>query len=58
MKDWIITQNKDPEIREIKYLINNKRLKGRKIYSQDASSTKQYLRQSGHLVLLASYTDG
>ena len=36
VKDWIISQNKDPAIREIKYLISNKRLKGRKVYLQDA----------------------
>ena len=28
IKDWIIVQSKDPPIREIKYLINNKRLNG------------------------------
>ena len=27
VKDWIITQSKDHAIREIKYLIHNKRLK-------------------------------
>ena len=37
--------------REIKYLINNKGLKGRMVYSQDAPNTKQYLGQYGHLVL-------
>ena len=29
VKDWIIAQSKGPVIRKIKYLINNKRLKGR-----------------------------
>ena len=58
VKDWIITQNKDPKIREIKYLINNKRLKERKLYSQDPQIIKQYLRQHSHLVLRgASSTD-
>ena len=51
VKDWIITQSKDPAIREIKYLINNKKLKGWKVYSQDPKITKQYLRQLSHLVL-------
>ena len=37
VKDWIITQNKDPAIREIQYFINNKRLK---VLSQDAQITK------------------
>ena len=32
VKDWIITQSKDPSIREIKYLNNNKELKGWKVY--------------------------
>ena len=32
VKDWIIIQGKDPAIKEIKYLIKNKRLKGRKVY--------------------------
>ena len=31
VKDWVITQQKDPAKREIKYLINNKRLKQRKV---------------------------
>ena len=31
IKDWVITQNQDPAIGEITYLINNKRLKGRKV---------------------------
>ena len=30
VKDWVITQNKDPEIREIRYPLNNKRLKNEK----------------------------
>ena len=51
VKHWFITQNNDATIRETKYLINNKGLKGRKVYSQDAPSTKQYFRQHGHLVL-------
>ena len=50
-KDWITVQNKDPAIREIKYLINNRGFTGRKVYSWDALSTKQYLRQHSHLVL-------
>ena len=51
VKDWVITQSKYPAIREIKYLINNKKLKGWKVYSQDPQITKQYLRQCSHLVL-------
>ena len=43
-KDWVIGQSKDPEIREIKYFISNKKLKGHKVYSQDPKITKQYLR--------------
>ena len=51
VKDWIIAQSKVPAIREIKYLINNKKLKGQKVYPQDPQNTKQYLRQCSHLVL-------
>ena len=51
VKDWVIAQNKDPAIREIKYLINNKRLKGRKVYSQDLQIVKQYIREHSQLVL-------
>ena len=59
VKDWIITQSKNPATREIKYLINNKQLKGRKVYSQDPQIAKQYLRKCSHLVLCGgSYTDG
>ena len=50
VKDWVIRQNKDPAIRENRDLINNKRLKGRKVYSQDPQIVKQYLRQYSHLV--------
>ena len=58
-KYWVITQNKEPAIREIKYLINSKWLKGRKVYSQGLQIKKQYLRQCSHLVLCGwSYTDG
>ena len=35
VEDWTITQNKDPAIREMKCLINNKKLEGQKVYSQD-----------------------
>ena len=59
VKDWIVTQGKDSAIREIKYLIHNKKLKGGKLYLQDPQITKQYLRQHSHLVLCGrSYTDG
>ena len=51
VKDRIIAQNKGSVIREIKYLIHNKRLMRRKVKSQDAQITKQYLRQCHHLVL-------
>ena len=33
VKDWVVAQSKDPAIWEIKYLINNKMLKGQKVYS-------------------------
>ena len=49
--DWAGAQSKDPAIREIKYLINNKKLKGHKVYSQDPQVTKQYLGQCSYLVL-------
>ena len=48
VKDWIIAQSKNPSIREIKYLINNKKLKWQKVYSWDPQITKQYLRQHSH----------
>ena len=32
VKDWVITKSKDSAIREIKYLINSKKPKGRKVY--------------------------
>ena len=52
VKDWVNIHQEDPTI-------NNKRLKWRKVYSQDAQIIKQYLRQHGHLVLCwGSYTDG
>ena len=51
VKHWAITHSKDPAIREIKYLINNIKLKGWKVYLQDPQITKQYLRQHSHLVL-------
>ena len=51
VKDWVVAQSKDPRVREIKYLINNKKLKGCKVSSQDPQVTKQYLRQCSHLVL-------
>ena len=49
--DWVVAQSKDPEIGEIKCLINNKKLKGCKVYSQDPQVTKQFLRQCSCLVL-------
>ena len=51
VEDWVVAQSKDPAVREIKYLINNKKLKGHIVSSQDPQITKQYLRQSSHLVL-------
>ena len=51
VKDLVTAQSKDPAIRKIKYLINNKKLKGLKVYLQDPQITKQYLRQHSHLVL-------
>ena len=51
VKDWIVVQCKDPAIRELKYLIDKKKLKGGKVYSWDPQITKQYLRQCSHLVL-------
>ena len=50
VKDWVVAQSKDAAIREIKYLINNKKLKGCKVSSWDPQFTKQYLRQQSHLV--------
>ena len=40
--------------KEIKYLINTKKLKGRKVYLQDPQITKLYLSQCSHLVLYGS----
>ena len=51
VKDWVIIQSKDPAIREINYCINNKKLKGWKVYLWDPQITKQYLRHCSHLVL-------
>ena len=51
VEDWVVAQSMGPMIREIKYLINNKKLKEDKVYSQDPHITKQYLRQCSHLVL-------
>ena len=51
VKGWTITQSKDPAIRKIKNLINDKKLKGWRMYSQDLQNTKQYLRQHSHLLL-------
>ena len=51
VKDWVVAQSKDCVIREIKYLINNKKLKGHNVYSWDPQVTKQYLRQCSHLML-------
>ena len=50
-KDWIIAQNRDHVIREIKYLMNKKGLTERKVYSRVTLSIKQYLRQHSHKVL-------
>ena len=47
-KYWVMAQSKDPAIREIKYLINNKKLKGQKVFSWDPQITKQYVRQHSH----------
>ena len=44
VKDWVIVQSKDPAIREIKYLINKKKLKGQKVYLWDPQIIKHYLR--------------
>ena len=51
VEDWVVAQSKDPAKMEIKYLINNKKLKGHKVYSRDPQITKHYLRQCSHLVL-------
>ena len=50
-KDWIIAQSQDPMIREIKYHISKSKLKGYKVYFQDAQILKQYLQQHSHLVV-------
>ena len=42
-KDWIITQNRDPVIREIKYLMNKGGLTGWNVYSWDAPSIRPCL---------------
>ena len=46
-----MAQSEDSTLREIKYIINNNKLKEHKVYSQDPGVTKQYLRQCSHLVL-------
>ena len=51
VEDLVVAQSKHPAIRDIKYLINNKKLKGCNMYSQDPQITKRYLRQCSHLVL-------
>ena len=51
VEDWVIAQSKDPVVREIKYLINNNKLKGHKVFSWDPQVRKQYLRQCSHSVL-------
>ena len=43
-KDWLIAQNRDPVIRNIKYLMNKREHMGRKVYLQAAPCIKQYLR--------------
>ena len=55
VEDCVVAQSKDPVVREIKYLINNNKLKGCKVSSQDPQVTKQYLRQCGHLVLCKEF---
>ena len=39
VKDWVVAQSKDLAIREIKYLINDKKLKGWNVYSWDPQTT-------------------
>ena len=56
VKDWVVAQSKEPAISEIKYFINNTKLKGHKVYSQNPQVTKQYLRQHSHLVLCKGMT--
>ena len=51
VEDWVVALSKDPVIRDSKYLINNSKLKGCKVYLWDPQVTKQYLRQGSHLVL-------
>ena len=51
VKDWMVAMSKDPTIREIKYIINYKKLRGQKVYSWDPQITQQYLRQCSPLVL-------
>ena len=49
-----MSKSQDPTIREIKYLISQKKkkeLKGCKVHLQDPQVMKQYLRQHSHLVL-------
>ena len=49
-KDWVIVPNRNPAIREIKYLMD-KKLIGMKIFLWVTPSVKHYLRQHSHLVL-------
>ena len=51
VKDRFVAQSKGPAMREIKSLINNKKLIGWKVYSEDPQITTQYLRQHSHLML-------
>ena len=51
VKDWIITQSKDPTVRKSKSLINNKKAKRVEGVSQDPQINRQYLRQCSQLVL-------
>ena len=51
LKDWIVAQSQDTPIREIKYLISKKRLRGCMVYLQGQQITKQYLQWCSHLVL-------
>ena len=40
LKDWITAQCQDPVIREIKYLLSKKKLKGCKVYLQGPQTLK------------------
>ena len=42
LEEWIITQSKDPVIREIRYLVSTNKLEGCKVYSLDPQIIKQY----------------